>query len=100
MTNVGWRGAPPIPRRHNILIISGSFGGHIRHTTYDRRQTTDNRQRHWYGISSPQVMPNKLEGNPLTLNIAKVHSRITSNLTGLPTGELKVIYFFTTRDHP
>ena len=45
MNNVG---APPIPRRHNIctkygfdsLIISGSYGGHRRHTTDDGQQTT------------------------------------------------------------
>ena len=26
----------------DILIISGSYGGHRRHTTYDERQTPDN----------------------------------------------------------
>ena len=61
--------------------------------THDVRRTTDNRQSHWYGISSTQVVPNKL-GDPLTLNIAKVHSGITSNLTGLPTGELKSYLLF------
>ena len=39
----------------DILIISGSYGGHRRHTTYDERQTLDAGQRHGYGISSPQV---------------------------------------------
>ena len=39
----------------DILIISGSYGGHTRHTTDDSRQTTDAGQRHRYGISSPQV---------------------------------------------
>ena len=39
----------------DILIISGSYGGHRRHTTYDRRRTTDAGQSHGYGISSPQV---------------------------------------------
>ena len=34
--------------RFDILIISGSYGGHRRHTMYDG-------QRHGYGISSPQV---------------------------------------------
>ena len=38
----------------DILIIFGSYGGHRRHTTYDGRQTKDDRQRHGYGISSPQ----------------------------------------------
>ena len=32
----------------DILIISGSYGGH-------RRHTTDDGQRQGYGISSPQV---------------------------------------------
>ena len=39
----------------NNLIISGSYGGHRRHTTDDGRRTTDAGQRHGYGISSPQV---------------------------------------------
>ena len=51
----------------DILIISGSYGGHRRHTMDVRRQTpgvwhsylhsymTYDRQRHGYGISSPQV---------------------------------------------
>ena len=29
----------------DILIISGSYGGHRRHTTYDGRQTTDDGRR-------------------------------------------------------
>ena len=37
------------------LIISGSYGGHRRHTTDDSRRTTDDGQRQGYGISSPQV---------------------------------------------
>ena len=32
----------------DILIISGRYGGHRQHTTYDG-------QRHGYGISSPQA---------------------------------------------
>ena len=36
--------------RFNILIISGSYGGHRRHTTYNRQRTTP---RVWH-ISSPQ----------------------------------------------
>ena len=39
----------------NNLIISGSYGGHRQHTTYDGRRMTDAGQRHGYGISSPQV---------------------------------------------
>ena len=39
----------------DILIISGSYGGHRRRTTDDKRRTTDAGQRHGYGISSPQV---------------------------------------------
>ena len=38
----------------DILIISGSYGGHRRHTTDDRRPADDG-LRHGYGISSPQV---------------------------------------------
>ena len=29
----------------DILIISGSYGGHRRHTTYDIRRTTDDGRR-------------------------------------------------------
>ena len=39
----------------DILIISGSYGGHRRHMMDDSRRTPDARQRHGYGISSPQV---------------------------------------------
>ena len=39
----------------DILIISGSYGGHRRQATYDGRRTTDAGQLHRYGISSPQV---------------------------------------------
>ena len=37
------------------FIISGSYGGHRRHTTDKGQCTTDDRQRQGYGISSPQV---------------------------------------------
>ena len=37
------------------LIISGSYGGHRRHTTDDGRLTTNDGRRQGYGISSPQV---------------------------------------------
>ena len=51
MTDVG--GVTNTKYGINNLIISGSYGGHRRHTTYDGR--TDAGQRHGYGISSPQV---------------------------------------------
>ena len=39
----------------DILIISGSYGEHRRHTTYDGHRTTDAGHRHGYGLSSTQV---------------------------------------------
>ena len=39
----------------NNFIISGSYGGHRRHTMYNRRRMPDAGQRHGYGISSPHV---------------------------------------------
>ena len=51
MTNVGGTIQEHDEHLHqifDILIISGSYGGH-------RRHMTDDGERHGYGISSPQV---------------------------------------------
>ena len=36
----------------DILIISGSYGGHRRHTTYDRRRTTP---RVWHKLPTGEL---------------------------------------------
>ena len=36
----------------DILIISGSYGGHRRHTTYDRRRTTP---RVWHKLLTGEL---------------------------------------------
>ena len=47
----------------DILIISGSYGGHRRHTTYDGRRTTDDGRR-----TTPRVW-HKLPTGELTTNL-------------------------------
>ena len=47
----------------DILIISGSYGGHRRHTTYDGRQTTDDGRR-----TTPRVWHKLPTGELKTLN--------------------------------
>ena len=75
----------------DILIISGCYGGH-------RRHTTDAGQRHGYGISSPQVSV-----DPSILNDRRYNPIIVSINLKQPTGELKrfsekpIVAFTNTR---
>ena len=58
MTNVG--GATNTNYGFDILIISGSYGGHRRHTTDDSRRTTDNGRRTtprvWHKLPTGELM--------------------------------------------
>ena len=59
----------------DILIISGTYGGHRRHTTYDGRRTTP---RVWHKLPTGELK--KLTGVSLVTDVHLIYQQLINDL--------------------
>ena len=87
----------------DILIISGSYGGHRRHTTYDGRRTTDDGRRTtprvWHKLPTGELIIQLVAYQVYVWKLGKLFSPfdnlpLLSNLLENETFSCKLIFLF------